>query len=541
MMASVRGRAPENRASPSIGGELLQMFETHEDLLVRAAVDSATEALQRELTATLLKLETQAEAMVKAHEFIQELQQELKNLHHEAKERVLEQDLLMQAVAESAREGARRDLVAAQEHIVQLQTALSTSRSKEQQAYLENKRLAAQVAMTQQLLAGAKTEAHELRRQLEEQLNLAENEAREAHQRYCGEVQALSAQLQAEEEAVARLQKEKAEAVTQLQAQKDEAAAQQGAIDGAALAEGKMGGNDDDAVMLRARCGALRRELESTQSQLASVTQAWEAAAQGRLAEKMAEAQSAAAAGRVKNDEEFWARNDEVHSLHTLVTSLRTTRLYAGAAGPGATYGDNRADGAGSVGMANSAQLAAAHRRTRLLQFRETLVQMGELLSGAEVMVKQRLQQSPHQRQPRQLQLPSSQPPSPPQLPSPLQLPSSPQPQVQGQQDFHASVWGRLLSFGNSSGRSRGLHQSCSSASSRNLSRTDSCATVSSCGTNSLHNSGSGCGQSMGVRTSTESLQQAATVGGSLADELADIYDLYQLPAQPKYEFSSWN
>ncbi|GIL76530.1 hypothetical protein Vretimale_6040 [Volvox reticuliferus] len=318
MMASVRGRAPENRASPSIGGELLQMFETHEDLLVRAAVDSATEALQRELTATLLKLETQAEAMVKAHEFIQELQQELKNLHHEAKERVLEQDLLMQAVAESAREGARRDLVAAQEHIVQLQTALSTSRSKEQQAYLENKRLAAQVAMTQQLLAGAKTEAHELRRQLEEQLNLAENEAREAHQRYCGEVQALSAQLQAEEEAVARLQKEKAEAVTQLQAQKDEAAAQQGAIDGAALAEGKMGGNDDDAVMLRARCGALRRELESTQSQLASVTQAWEAAAQGRLAEKMAEAQSAAAAGRVKNDEEFWARNDEVRERESL-------------------------------------------------------------------------------------------------------------------------------------------------------------------------------------------------------------------------------
>ncbi|GIM14333.1 hypothetical protein Vretimale_17209, partial [Volvox reticuliferus] len=144
--------------------------------------------------------------------------------------------------------------------------------------------------------------------------------------------------------------------------------------------------------------------------------------------------------------------------------------------------------GAGSVGMANSAQLAASHRRTRLLQFRETLGQMGELLSGAEVMVKQRLQQSPHQQgQPRQLQLPSSQPPSPPQLPSPVQLPSSPQPQprpqAQGQQGSQASVWGRLFSFGSSIGRSTGPHQSCSSASSRSLSRTDSCATVSSCGT----------------------------------------------------------
>ncbi|GIM16954.1 hypothetical protein Vretimale_19521, partial [Volvox reticuliferus] len=535
---------------------------------------------------------TQAEATAKAHELIQELQQELENLRLEATERAAEHELLMQAVAESAREGARRDLAAAQEHIGQLQTALSTSCSEAQQACLENNRLAAQVAMTQQLLAVAETEVHELQRQLGEQLNLAENEARDAHQRYCGEVQALRAQLLAEkeeavvqlraekeeavvqlraekeeavrllqvenmaavtqllaeqEEAVARLQKEKAEAVTQLLAQKEEAAAQQGAVDGVAPAEGGKEKDDDDAVMLRARCGALRCELESTQSQLASVTQAWEAAAQGRLAEKMAEAQSAAAAGRVKNDEEFWARNDEVHSLHTLVTSLRTTRLYAGAAGPGATYGDNRADGAGSVGMANSAQLAASHRRTRLLQFRETLGQMGELLSGAEVMVKQRLQQSPHQQgQPRQLQLPSSQPPSsPPQLPSPLQLPSSPQPQpqpqAQGQQGSQASVWGRLFSFGSSIGRSTGPHQSCSSASSRSLSRTDSCATVSSCGTNSLHDSSSGCGHSMGVRASTESLQQASTVSGNLADELADIYDLYQLPAPPKYEFSSWS
>ncbi|GIL93568.1 hypothetical protein Vretifemale_20976 [Volvox reticuliferus] len=81
------GRAPENRASSRPNGEQLPMLETHEDLLVRAAVESATEALQRELTATSLKLETQAEATAKAHELIQELQQELENLRLEATER----------------------------------------------------------------------------------------------------------------------------------------------------------------------------------------------------------------------------------------------------------------------------------------------------------------------------------------------------------------------------------------------------------------------------------------------------------------------
>ncbi|GIL64107.1 hypothetical protein Vafri_18075 [Volvox africanus] len=453
-------------------------------------------------------------------------------------EHVAEHELLIQAVTDSAREEARRDLAAVQEHIGQLQTALSSSRNEVQQARDENKRLAGQMATTQQLLVVAESEAHELRRQLGEKLKIAEDEAQEAHQRYCGEVRVLHAQLKIEEtvtqlqagntEAVAQLQTERAEAVTQPQAEK-KTVAQQVEADSAVLTGSTTEEGGEDAVMLRARCGALRRELVSTRAQLAAVTQALEAAAQGRLAEKMEEAHSAAAAGRVKNDEEFWTRNNEVHSLHTLLTSLRTTRLYAGAVGAGTTYGDNRADGAGSVGMASSAQLGTSHRRTRLLQFRETLGQMGELLSGAEAMVKQRRQQSPPQELQQPLQLLSLQSPSP----------AQPQPQLQGQQSPQASVWGRLFSLGSSSGRSRGAQQSCGSASSRRYSCTDSCGNSTSCNANSLLDYSSGYGDhSMGLHASTESLQNVAPVC-DLADELADIYDLYQIPAQPEYEYST--
>ncbi|GIL64054.1 hypothetical protein Vafri_18031 [Volvox africanus] len=545
------GRAPENGASPNTGHELLPLLETHEDLIVRAAVDSATEALQRELTATLLKLEAQSEATVKAHEIIKELEQEIANFRIEATERVAEHELLIQAVADSAREEARRDLAAMQEHIGQLQTALSSSRNEVQQACDENKRLAGQMATTQQLLGVAESEAHELRRQLGEKLKIAEDEAREAHQRYCSEVQALHIQLEIEKETVTQLQVHNTEAVTQLQVHNTEAVAQlqtemaeavaqlqtdkktvaqQVEADSDMLLESRAEEDGEDVVMLRARYGALQRELMSTRAQLASVTQVWEAAAQGRLAEIMAEAHSAADAGRVKSDEEFWTRNNEVHSLHTLLTSLHTTRLYAGAVGAGTTYGDNCADGAGSVGMASSAQLGTSHRRTRLLQFRETLGQMGELLSGAEAMVKQRRQQSPSQELQQPLQLLSLQSPSP----------GQPQPQLQGQQSSQASVWGRL-SLGSSSGRSRGAQQSCGSASSRRHSCTDSCGTSTSCEANSLRDYSSGCGDhSMGLYASTEGLQKVAPVC-DLADELADIYDLYQIPAQPKYEFSTWS
>ncbi|GIL60819.1 hypothetical protein Vafri_15345 [Volvox africanus] len=541
---SKSGEAPQTWASTSNHDELLPLLEVHEDLLVRAAVDSATEALQRELTATLLKLEAQSEATVKAHEIIKELEQEIANFRIEATEHVAEHELLIQAVADSAREEARRDLAVMREDIEQLQAVLSTSCSEAQQARHENKRLAAQMATTQQLLALAEAEVHDLRRQLGEKLKVAEDEAREAHQRYCSEVQALRAelqleketvrqlqgdnteavtQLQAAKEAVTRLQTEMAEAVTQLQVE-DKIVAENVEADGAVLSG--MEEDGEDVVMLRARHGALQRELMSTRAQLASVTQVWEAAAQGRLAEIMAEAHSAADAGAVKNDEDFWARNSEVHSLHTLLTSLHTTRLYAGAVGAGTTYGDNCADGAGSVGMASSAQLATSYRRTRLLQFRETLGQMGELLSGAEAMVKQRRQPSPPQELQQPLQLPS--PPSPPQ----------PQPQLQGQQSSQASVWGRLFSIGSSNGKSREPHKSGSSASSSSHSRMDSCATSNSCGANSLHDYSFKCGHSMGLLSSTESLQQATTVG-NLADELADIYDLYQIPVQPNYEFST--
>ncbi|GLI66610.1 hypothetical protein VaNZ11_010531 [Volvox africanus] len=544
------GEALQTFASPSNQDEPLPLLEIHEDLLVRAAVDSATEALQRELTATLLKLEVQSEATIRAHEIIKELEQEIANFHSEEMTRVAEHELLMQAVAESARERSQRDLAVMQEDNEQLQAALSTSFNEVQQARNENKLLAAKMATTQQLLAVAETEVHELRQQLDEKLKIADDEAQEMHQRYCSEVLALRAELQLEKETVTRLQADNMEAVAQLQAAKEavtrlqmemaeavtqlqveeKTVAQKVVVDGSVLVESRIEEDGEDVVLLRARCGALRRELGSTRAQLASVTKVWEAAAQGRLAEIMAEAHSAGDAGEVKNDEDFWARNSEVHALHTLVTSLRATRLYAGAVGAGSTYGDNRADGAGSVGMASSAQLATSHRRTRLLQLRETLGQMGELLSGAEATVKQRRQQSSLQQLQQPMRLPS--PPSPPQ----------PQPQLQGQgqKGSQASVWGRVFSLGGSSDRSRGPHKSGSSASSSSRSCTDSCATLNSCGANSLHDYSSKCGHSMGLRSSTESLQQVTTVG-TVADELADLYDLYQIPVQPNYEFNTWS
>ncbi|GLI65032.1 hypothetical protein VaNZ11_008400 [Volvox africanus] len=68
---------------------------------------------------------------------------------------------------------AQRERLVMQERIEQLQTALSTSSSEAQQARDENKRLAAQMATTQQLLAVTETEAHELRRQLGKTLTAA--------------------------------------------------------------------------------------------------------------------------------------------------------------------------------------------------------------------------------------------------------------------------------------------------------------------------------------------------------------------------------
>ncbi|GIL64097.1 hypothetical protein Vafri_18061 [Volvox africanus] len=221
-------------------------------------------------------------------------------------------DSEMQAVAESAHEHTQREISIMQEHIQQLQTALSTSRSEAQQARDENKRLAGQMATTQQLLAMAETEARELRRQLGDKLMATRKEAQEIHQGYCSEVRrALRAEIEIEEETVRQLRAGNIEAVIQLQAKKKTFRRWKVEADGAVLIGSTTEEGGEDAVMLRARCGALRRELVSTQAQLAAVTQALEAAAQGRLAEKM-EARAAVDTGRVKNDEDVWALKNEV-------------------------------------------------------------------------------------------------------------------------------------------------------------------------------------------------------------------------------------
>ncbi|GIL59506.1 hypothetical protein Vafri_14273, partial [Volvox africanus] len=203
------------RAWPSTDGELLPLLETHEDLLVRAAADSATEALQQELTATVLKLQV---ATTQAHDIIQGLQQGISNFHCEATARVAEHKLQMQAVEESARQHAQREIAVMQERIIeQLQTALSTSRSEAERASNENKQLAAQMAATQQLLAAAETEAHELRQKLGEKRKVEKKEAQGTHP---NARLAMRAEIEIEKETLRLVHAGKIQAAVQLQAKK---------------------------------------------------------------------------------------------------------------------------------------------------------------------------------------------------------------------------------------------------------------------------------------------------------------------------------
>ncbi|EFJ52514.1 hypothetical protein VOLCADRAFT_86685 [Volvox carteri f. nagariensis] len=244
-------------------------------------------------------------------------------------------------------------------------------------------------------------------RQLEEQLQAAEAAQRLAEKRYDEELNELRAQLVGSAAAVATAKPfhgcstSSSDAGTSGGASPErlKEAAAAGAIALQSPADGSpqepaMAEDDDDddeledLLMLRARCRVLRGELASARSRLAALIKVSEAAAQSRLAEAVAEAQAAAAAGRVKSDEEFWAHNEEVHSLHALVTALRATCLYAGAAGAHASYGDTRADGAGSVVAASTSQLASSRRRQLLLQYRDRCGQLAELLSEAEALTR---------------------------------------------------------------------------------------------------------------------------------------------------------
>ncbi|GLI64884.1 hypothetical protein VaNZ11_008273, partial [Volvox africanus] len=102
-------RTPENSAWPSTDGELLTLLETHGDLLVRVAAGSATEGLQHDLTATVLKLQVaQLAAMAQVHEIFQGLQREISDFQSEATaQSVAEHRLQMQAVVELARQHAQ--------------------------------------------------------------------------------------------------------------------------------------------------------------------------------------------------------------------------------------------------------------------------------------------------------------------------------------------------------------------------------------------------------------------------------------------------
>ncbi|GLI64786.1 hypothetical protein VaNZ11_008191 [Volvox africanus] len=104
---------------------------------------------------------------------------------------------------------------------ISLLLALSTSCSEAQQTRDEDKRLAAQMATTQQLLAVVETEAHELRRQLGEQLREAKK-ARETNVDYFNSDArlALRAEIEIEKEAFRQLRAGNIQAVMQLQAKK---------------------------------------------------------------------------------------------------------------------------------------------------------------------------------------------------------------------------------------------------------------------------------------------------------------------------------
>ncbi|GIL44946.1 hypothetical protein Vafri_2388 [Volvox africanus] len=235
---------------------------------------------------------------------IQGLQQEISNTQSEATARVADHELQMQqAVAESARQHAQREGAFMQERIEQLQTALNTSRSEAEQARDENKRLAAQMASTRQLLAVAETEAHELRWQLGEKLMVAKKEAGEMHSNsFNSEVRlAMRAEIEIEEETLRLVRAGNIRAAMQLQAKKKTVQLWRVKADGSVLEWGTTEEDSEDGVMLRAQCGALRRELKSIRPKLGSMMQAFEAAAQFQPAETMVEARAPADTGRVEN------------------------------------------------------------------------------------------------------------------------------------------------------------------------------------------------------------------------------------------------
>ncbi|GIL71884.1 hypothetical protein Vretimale_659 [Volvox reticuliferus] len=510
----------------------------------------------------------------------------------EAKVKALEADLVATRAELAAAEAAYRERLAAVEarlvkaeadqkpHIAET-LLLQESLAKAQQRVEELEAL--QQAMEQDsavAMASSSAEAQERLRQLESQLRAVETALQQAEQQYSKELDSLRTQLAEAQQATAAAMAavEAAEAAAK-QSNGSNVSPERAAEDAKACIEGQQPEDEDevDIVVLRARCRAWRAELTRVRSALASVLETWEAAAQDRLAEKLAEAQAAAATGRIKTDGEFWTHNHAVHSLYALVNALRTSSMYTGAPGALAAYGDNRADGAGSFGAANCSLLGTSYRRLRHHQYLETLAQMDQLLAGAAEALLRR--------------------------PAPPPLPQQQQPGLGGRTDrVSASGRGRESTDGHQSqGRSTGHGQSrngsgvaaadaagrrangchqpgpslpagrgvavvANSSSPRRLGRHDvaagnnlsgggaaqfgACAGTADVG--SLPAIEASKGASLGL-LGTMDRQPAPPVASSsftsdtgstrLEDDLANISLLYEIPpmgSPPKYDFSSW-
>ncbi|GIL46174.1 hypothetical protein Vafri_3220 [Volvox africanus] len=293
-------RAPENWAWPSTDddGKLLPLLETHEELLVRAVADSMTEALQRELTASVLKLQA---ATAQAHETIHGLQQQISSFHSKATARVVDHQVQMQAVAESARQHARREMAVMQEHIEQLQTALSASRSEAEQARSEAEQARSKAVQARSEAVQARSEAVEARREVVQARREAVQARSKAVQAHSGVEQARSRAVQARGKAVQARSSEAeracSEAAMQLKTVQFMRVKPNGDLEWGTTEE-----DSEDVEMLRARCEVLRCMLECTRPpQMAAKSNAFKAAAQGRPSGKRVETRSAADTGRVKN------------------------------------------------------------------------------------------------------------------------------------------------------------------------------------------------------------------------------------------------
>ncbi|GIL68884.1 hypothetical protein Vafri_22143, partial [Volvox africanus] len=252
-------------------------------------------------------------ATAQAHATIQGLQQQISSFHTKATARVMEHQVQMQAVAESARQHARREMAVMQDRIEQLQTALSASRSEAEQARSNAVQARREAEQARSEAEQARSEAERARREAVQARREAVQARREAVQARREAVPARREAVPARREAVqARSEGEQArskavQARSEAEQARSEAAMQLKTVQlmrvkpNGDLEWGTTEEDSEDIEMLRARCEVLRCMLECTRPQMAAKSNAFKASAQGRPAGKRAEARSAADTGRVKN------------------------------------------------------------------------------------------------------------------------------------------------------------------------------------------------------------------------------------------------